>query len=221
MAFGSINDIPLSPRRLVILRAQLSKTAGSLNFPSPLFFSGGGTSPEKSSQVLSVFFSSGNGVPSQRCHSLSCSSQGESSSFPSSLTSSGPLSPGSSPFGGAEPLMFGLIGGLVFHYGAELDLFGFVDIGDDCWPWGCHGHKGMNYVTRPWASDQGNTRQFTNYVTRSWASDEDDIRTIKGQYRHSPRGECQQSEEQLQTSISHHSPRCECQYLNINVTRAL
>ena len=43
----------------------------------------------------------------------------------------------------------------------------------------CHGHEGMNYVTRPWASD------------------EDNIRTIKGQYRHSPRGECQQSEEPL------------------------
>ena len=35
---------------------------------------------------------------------------------------------------------------------------------------------------------------------------------LKGQYRHSPRGECQQLEEQLQTSISHHSPQGECQY---------
>ena len=33
----------------------------------------------------------------------------------------------------------------------------------------------------------------------------DDIRAIKGQYRHSPRVECQRSEEQPQTSISHHS----------------
>ena len=39
---------------------------------------------------------------------------------------------------------------------------------------------------------------------------------LKGQYRHSPRGECQQSEEQPQTSISHHSPWGECQYSNIN-----
>ena len=61
----------------------------------------------------------------------------------------------------------------------------------------CHGHEGTNYVTRPWASDEG------------------DIRTIKGQYRHSPQGEYQQSEEQPQTSISHHSPRGDCQYLNI------
>ena len=36
---------------------------------------------------------------------------------------------------------------------------------------------------------------------------------LKGQYRHSPRGKCQQSEEQPQTSISHHSPRGEYQQL--------
>ena len=29
----------------------------------------------------------------------------------------------------------------------------------------CHGHKGMNYITRLWVSDKGNTRQFMNYVT--------------------------------------------------------
>ena len=61
----------------------------------------------------------------------------------------------------------------------------------------CHRHEGTDYITRPWARD------------------EDDIQTIKGQYRHAPRGECQQSEEQPQTSISHHSPRGECQYSNI------
>ena len=36
----------------------------------------------------------------------------------------------------------------------------------------------MNYITRPWASDEGNTRQFTNYVTRPWASDKGDTRQI-------------------------------------------
>ena len=50
----------------------------------------------------------------------------------------------------------------------------------------------MNYVTRPWASDKGNTQQFMNYVTHPWASNESDHRTYE--------------EEQPQTSISHHSP---------------
>ena len=35
---------------------------------------------------------------------------------------------------------------------------------------------------------------------------------LKRQYRHSPRGKCQQPEEQPQTLISHHSPWGECQY---------
>ena len=60
-----------------------------------------------------------------------------------------------------------------------------------------------------------------NYVTHPWASDEDDIRTIKGQYRHSPQGECQQSEEQPQTLISHNSPRGKCQYLTSSVAKEL
>ena len=53
MALGSIKDIPLSVKRSVILRHQSSKTAGSLNRPSPVFLGGNGTSPEKSSLVLS------------------------------------------------------------------------------------------------------------------------------------------------------------------------
>ena len=67
----------------------------------------------------------------------------------------------------------------------------------------CHGHEGMSYVTRPWASD------------------EEDIPTIKGQYRHSPQGECQQSEEQPQTSISYHLPRGECQHSTSSVAKEL
>ena len=93
------------------------------------------------------------------------------------------------------------IGGMSywFHVGTSVtvtDVLGY-----------CHGHEGMNYVTRPWASDKGNTRQFTNYVTRSWASDEGDHRTYE--------------EEQSQTSISHHSPRGEYQIQTSRVAKEL
>src|SRR5258705_1359259 len=134
MAFGSINEIPLSARRSVNLRAQSSNTAGSLNLPSPVFFGGCGTSPEKSSRLLSIFFSSGNGVPSQMFRSSSLSSHGGPSSFPSSLTSSssGPLPPGSLPPGGPDDrLGLGDIGGLVCVGGADVDLRGVVGKMDD------------------------------------------------------------------------------------------
>ena len=44
---------------------------------------------------------------------------------------------------------------------------------------------------------------------------------LKGQYRHSPRGECQQSEKQPQTSISHHSPQSECQHSTSSIAKEL
>ena len=46
--------------------------------------------------------------------------------------SSGPLSPGSSPSGGAEPLGFVVVGDLVCLGGAEVDLLGVVGIFGCC-----------------------------------------------------------------------------------------